>query len=308
MYIDGKKALIMIKDESLRHRLLNYLPRRYNLLTDSAVDILDVLQQVSSDEKYELVILDEAIVGLAATSHTLNNIKDLDHETNVLFLSSLKEFDDPHWLEQLDWLPLCTEEDYRVDRTMLYMRSRLAMHAPVMGANTMAEAYPIVCDQMTDTFKVDGAFIANLRLGVDPVNRGIIVGTDPPDSIEREEFKIEPSGLLRDLITYYKPVHCPDIHEMPAFASELEEKLQISCRSVLLVPMQLSGRCVGFIGMYMKKLPRLFSLPEIDLVQRLADTTAAVLITIFFRDYINVMIDKDDDSAFDDRGIRPIDE
>jgi hypothetical protein len=65
--------------------------------------------------------------------------------------------------------------------------------------------------------------------------------------------------------------------------------------------MQLAGKCVGFIGMYMRELPRLFSLPEIDLIQRLADTTAAVLITIFFRDYINVKIDKDDDNAFGDQ-------
>lgn len=298
MYIDGKKALIMIKDESLKHRLLDYLPRRYNLPTESADDILDVLHRVSGDEKYELVILDEEVAGLATTSHTMNNIKDRNHETNVLYLSSLKELNDPYWLEQLDWLPLCTEEDYRIDRTMLYLHSRLAMHAPVMTANTMAEAYPIVCDQLTGTFQADGAFIANLRLGVDPVNKGIVVGTNPPDPGEREEFKIEPSGLLRDLVTYYRPVHFPDIDEYPAFARELEEKLRVRCRSLLLVPTQLAGKCVGFIGMYMKELPRLFSLPEIDLIQRLADTTAAVLITIFFRDYINVKINKKDEEDF----------
>jgi uncharacterized protein (DUF39 family) len=45
--------------------------------------ILEVLQQISGDSTYELVILDEAVAGLATASQTLINIKDLNEA--VLF-------------------------------------------------------------------------------------------------------------------------------------------------------------------------------------------------------------------------------
>lgn len=295
VYLDGKKALMMIKDAAAEKKIQDYLLQRYNLITESVDDILSVLHRVSGEAGYDLVILDEEISGLAPTSHALNNIKDGNFETNVLYLSTLHELFGPHWVKQLDLLPLCGDEEFRLDESTRYVHNRLAMHSPVMKATSMGEAYPIVCRQLMESFNPDGALIANLRLGVEPVTKGIVVDIVPPDEGTREEFVIEPTGYLRELITYFRPIHIPDLEKEPAFARELEEKFSIRCQSILLLPMQLAGKCVGFTGMYMWEQPRLFNIPEIDLSQRLADTAAAVLISLFFRDHINIKIPRDDE-------------
>ncbi|MCP5103290.1 MAG: hypothetical protein GY950_07925, partial [bacterium] len=282
----------MIKDQDVKNKIAEYLPLRYNLLTESAEDILEVLNRISEHPDYELVILDETIAGLATTSHTLNNIKDREFDTNVLYLSNLRELTPPYWEDQLELLPLCSDENFRLSRTTEHMKNRLAMHSPVMKATTMEEAYPIVCNQLVESFQVDGALTANLRLRTDPVINGIISGTNPADNIRREEFYIAPTGHLRELITYYHPIHIPDLNEEPEFVRDLEEKFQLRCRSILLLPMQLAGKSVGFIGMYMREKPRVFNLAEIDLSQRMADTATAILISIFFKKHINIKIDR----------------
>lgn len=292
MYIDGKKALLMIKDPDIKNIIGNYLFFRYNLLTESVDGILEVLQQISGESTYELVILDEAVAGLATASQALVNIKDRNLETNVLFLSTLLEITAPYFVGQLDLLPNYADSFYRMDQTNTQLQLRLDMHAPVMMAATMEEVYPIVCRRLAEAFNADGALCANLRLGVEPVTRGIMVGNFPWDGRERYEFHIPSSGYFRELITYYRPVHIPDLDEVPEFRRELEEKFSLDCRSILILPMQIAGKCVGFIGMYMSEIPRVFNLAEIELSQRLADTAAAVLISIFFKKYVGVKIDR----------------
>ncbi|MCX6581659.1 MAG: GAF domain-containing protein [Candidatus Aminicenantes bacterium] len=292
MYIDGKKALLMIKDPDIKNKIGNYLFFRYNLLTESVDGILEVLQQISGDSSYELVILDETVAGLATASQTLINIKDRDFETNVLYLSTLLEITDPYFLGQLDLLPHFSDTFYRLDQTNTQLQLRLDMHSPVMRASTMEEVYPVVCRRLAEAFNADGALCANLRLGVEPVTSGIMVGNFPWEDRERYEFHIPSSGYFRELITYYRPVHIPDLDEYPEFRRELEEKFSFPCRSILLLPMQLAGKCVGFIGMYMRESSRVFNLVEIELSQRLADTAAAVLVSIFFKKHVGVPIDR----------------
>lgn len=292
MYIDGKKALLMIKDPDIKNKIGNYLFFRYNLLTESVDGILEVLQQISGDSSYELVILDEAVAGLATASQTLINIKDRDFETNVLYLSTLLEITDPYFGSQLDQLPHCSDTFYRLDQTNAQLQIRLDMHSPVMKASTMEEVYPIVCRRLAEAFNADGALCANLRLGDEPVTRGIMVGNFPLEDQERYEFRIPSSGCFRELITYYRPVHIPDLDEIPGFRRELEERFALRCRSILILPMQIAGKCVGFIGMYMREIPRVFNLVEIELSQRLADTAAAVLVSIFFKKHVRVTIDR----------------
>ena len=291
MYIDGKKALLMIKDPDVKERMKNYLFHRYNLLTESSDDILEVLSRIGSTDSYELVILDESVAGLPPAGHTVINIKDKTFDTNVLFLSTLHELADPYFSSQLDRLPLFMDLTYRLDRANVLMRNKLAMHTPVMKAESMEEVYPIVCKLLVETFEADGSLLVNLRLGEEPVTRAIVAGTHPPDNREKQEFHIKATGQLRDLITYFRPVHVPDLDEVPDFRRELEEKLCIRCRSVLLLPTQLAGKCVGFIGMYMRETPRVFNLTDIDLSQRLADMTAAVLIGIFFKKHLKLKLE-----------------
>lgn len=292
MYTDGKKALLMINDPDIKNKIGNYLFFRYNLLTESVDGIIEVLEQISGDSNYELVILDEVVAGLPTASHTLINIKNKDFETNVLYLSTLIEITEPYFGSQLDSLPQYSDTFYRMDQTDMQLQLRLDMHSPVMKAATMEEVYPIVCQQLAEAFNADGALCINLRLDVEPVARGIIVGAFPPDNGGRYEFQIPPTGYLRDMVTYYKPVHIPDLDEALGFRLELEETFLLECRSLLLLPMQLAGKCVGFIGMYMLDSPRVFNLVEIELSQRLADTAAAVLVSIFFKKHVGIHIDR----------------
>ena len=292
MYTDGKKALLMINDPDIKNKIGNYLFFRYNLLTESVDGILEVLRQISGDSSYELVILDEAVAGLPTASHTLINIKDRDFETNVLYLSTLLEVSDPYFSSQLELLPHCSDTFYRMDQTKMQLQLRLNLHSPVMKAATMEEVYPMVCRQLVEAFDVDGALCVNLRLGGEPVTKGIMVGTYPPENLGKKEFHISHAGYLREMITYYRPVHIPDLDEYPDFRLELEEKFSLQCRSILLLPMQLAGKCVGFIGMYMLEKPRVYNLVEIELSQRLADTAAAVLVSIFFNKHVGVTIDR----------------
>jgi hypothetical protein len=288
MYTDGKKALLMIKDPDIKNKIGNYLFFRYNLLTESVDGILEVLQQVCGESTYEMVILDEAVAGLATASQALVNIKDRNLDTNVLYLSTILEVTDTYFGSQLELLPNYADSFYRMDQTNTQLQLRLDMQAPVMMAATMEEVYPIVCQSLAETFDADGAFCANLRLGFEPVTRGIMVGNYPWENRERYEFHIPSSGYFRELITYYRPVHIPDLDEFPEFRWELEEKFSLSCRSILLLPMQIAGKSVGFIGMYMNETPRVFNLAEIELSQRLADTAAAVLVSIFFKKHVGV--------------------
>lgn len=292
MYTDDKKALLMINDPDIKNKIGNYLFFRYNLLTESVDGILEVLRQISGDSSYELVILDEAVAGLSTASHTLINIKDRDFETNVLYLSTLLEISDPYFGSQLELLPQYSDTFYRMDQTKMQLQRRLDLHSPVMKAATMEEVYPMVCRQLVEAFNVDGALCVNLRLGREPVTRGIMAGTFPFGNLGKNEFHISHTGYLREMITYYRPVHIPDLNEYPDFRLELEEKFSLQCRSLLLLPMQLAGKCVGFIGMYMLERPRVYNLVEIELSQRLADTAAAVLVSIFFNKHVGVTIDR----------------
>jgi GAF domain-containing protein len=156
----------------------------------------------------------------------------------------------------------------------------------------MEEVYPIVCQQLSEAFNVDGAVFINFRLDSDPVNRAILVSAFPGENRSRYEFHIPAIGYLRDMITYYKPVHIPDLDKAYDFRLEFEKIFPFPCRSVLLLPMQLAGKSVGFIGMYMQDTPRVFNLVEIELSQRLADTAAAVLISIFFKKHVGIHIDR----------------
>jgi hypothetical protein len=56
--------------------------------------------------------------------------------------------------------------------------------------------------------------------------------------------------------------------------------------------MQFDGNCIGLLGLFTRSLSRLYRLPDIDLLQRLADISAVAIITHFYRENSDLDMDR----------------
>ncbi len=284
MYTEEQKGLLLIRDAGRKEEIKEYLYQRYNLHTDEAKDILEFLGRVGdSDSSYELAILDEGVGGLPVTSHTLKTIKGDDLRTNVLYLSTLHELVSSHMTDDSELPDYIMDEDYRYEQASYQLDIRLSLHRPLMEAHSYDEIHRIVCERLLDVFEGDYAVSGVLRLNENPVRRGTLSLFSPGGQLNYSEFHLKGTGHLQEMVDYFKPIHIPDLSVEEDFRRELEEKLGKTCRSVLLIPYQLDGKTLGFIGALMENEERLFCLSEIDLCQRLADITAVVLVSIFAR-------------------------
>jgi hypothetical protein len=296
MYKDGQKALLMANDTDLRNAMETYLHKRYNLETDSVDGLIEVIHRIGDDCPYELVILDEAVEGLAAASHALKKIKDECVETNVLFLSDLLEMREPYNLEKFQLPPEFEDDDFRERQSDAYIDKRISAQQPVMKSTSLEEVYHKVCRRLVEEFRGDCSICTILRLDEKPVIRGTVVEEFPGMEMPYE-FQLKGTGHLQQLVDYFKPIHIPDLNKEKAFRKELEEKFSGPFGSALLLPMQMLGRCIGFVGVFTREKNRLYNLVDLDICQRLADTATVLIIAIFSIKHENIKIKHPEEQA-----------
>ncbi|MCU0285263.1 MAG: GAF domain-containing protein [Acidobacteria bacterium] len=127
-----------------------------------------------------------------------------------------------------------------------------------------------------------------MRLDQKPPQAGVAASDSPEVLVVPYEYPLKGNGYIEDMLTYYKPVHIPDLNEDLVFRNELEEKFSRRYRSALLLPMQFDGNCIGLLGLFTRSLNRLYRLPDLDLLQRLADMSAVAIITHFYKEFSDV--------------------
>ncbi|MCP4217143.1 MAG: GAF domain-containing protein [bacterium] len=318
MFNNNETALLMM-DHPHRDKIEEYLEKRYNLNTEAVPGLIEVYDRIGdSESEYELVILDEKTVDLPTTSHALKTIKDQCTDTDVLYLSNLTELQDAMEGKDTDISEDFSDPDFRDHLADVRLDCRLAMQFPIMEAATLEDVYRIVCDGLLTSFQPDHVLCAVLRLDEKPLVHGVAVNIldldktaptdDVPEDEEEEEdivpdpslmedvphyrgkrnprsyeFEIKDSVHMTNMIQYFKPIHIPHLETEPEFRDELEEKFKQRYRSALMLPMQINGNTIGFLGMFAREKPRVFNLVEIDLTQRLADMAAVAIFTIFLR-------------------------
>jgi transcriptional regulator with GAF, ATPase, and Fis domain len=141
-------------------------------------------------------------------------------------------------------------------------------------------------------YAVDWVMCAVLRLDEKPVKRGVVASEYPLVFTEPREFFLEGNGFLEEMLAHFRPIHIPDLRENEVFGKELEKKFNRPYRSVLLLPMQFSGNCIGFIGLFTLNYSRLYNLVDLDLLQRFADMSTVSIIAHFYQEHGNLDIDK----------------
>ncbi|MDQ1353057.1 MAG: hypothetical protein QG657_3363 [Acidobacteriota bacterium] len=296
MYKNDQKALLLTRDQDLAKKMENYLYQRYNLKTDSVNDILEVSNRLGADNSlessYVLVILDENVAGLQTTSQTMKTLKAKYTDLNVLFLSTLLETTPPFCDSEMEILPEYSSENYRDEQIGAHLDNILELLVPVTKVSSLAEVYEIIPYVMAKTYRTDWAFCSVLRLDQQPVETGAISADYPNVLPLPYEYPLKGAGYLDQMLTYYKPIHIPDLYEDEPFRRELEEKFSRRYRSALLLPMQFDGNCIGLLGLFTRSLSRLYKLTDIDLLQRLADISAVAIITHFFRENSDLDMDR----------------
>ncbi len=295
MYKNEQKALLMTRDQDLARKMEFYLYQRYNLHTDSVEDILEVSNRLGDDNSlessYVLVILDENAAGLQTTSHALKTLKASYLELNILYLSTLLEITPPFCDSEMEILPEYASENYRTEQIDMHMDKILELLVPITKATSLAEVYDIIPHVMVETYHADWALCSVLRLDQKPVQSGISTSDFPGVLAIPYEYPLKGNGYLEQMLTYFKPIHIPDLNEDKTFRRELEEKFSRRYRSALLFPMQFDGNCIGLLGLFTRSLSRLYKLTDLDLLQRLADISAVAIITHFYKE--NSAIDMD---------------
>lgn len=279
MYKDGQKALLMMKDSDLRNLVERYLYNRYNLQTDFVDGIIEVLQQVDVDFPYWLVILDESVEGLAATSHALKKIKEECVQTNVLFLSNFLEIFEPYNQMDMPLAPEYTDRYFRMEQSEIFAKKRNSLQYEVKDNYSLNDLCNKMCKKIVREFQVDSAFVAILKFQEKPPTGGRVLMGYPQPGISND-FELKGTGHLQQLVNYFKPIHIPDLSKEKAFQMELEEKFSGPYGSALLLPMQRIGINIGFIGLFTREKERLYSLMDLDLCQRLADSTTVLISVI----------------------------
>lgn len=296
MYKDEQKALFMTKDQQLKEKMGHYLYHRYNLRTEFAEELIEVLNWHAADDSpehdWDLVILDETAAGLQTTAQALKTLKAKYNDINVLYLSTILEITGPYAQKEMKLLPEYSDEEYRQVQMDMQVDKILALMMPLTTAASLADVYDTIPKLMVKTYKADWAMCSVLRLDEKPVQRGVAAGDYPEILDIPHEFPLKGTGYLEELIFNFKPVHIPDLDKDEAFRRELEEKFSRRYRSALLLPMQFDGHYIGFIGLFTRKQPRLYTLPDLDTLQRLADISTAVIITHFYKEQGALDMDK----------------
>jgi hypothetical protein len=163
-----------------------------------------------------------------------------------------------------------------------------------MKSISLEEVYQKVCKILVEEFQADVAICTILRLDEKPVARGSVV-EDFPHAEAPYEFQLNGTGHLRQLVDYFKPIHIPDLNKEKAFRKELEEKFSDTFASAFLLPMQMLGKCIGFIGLFTREKKRLYNLTDLDICQRIADTATILIITIFSIKHENIKVKRQDE-------------
>ena len=298
MYKHDQKALLMTKDRKLGEKMESYLFHRYNLRTELAEDIIEVFNRLGADDSpdstWNLVIFDETVAGLQPTSHALKTLKSRYSHLNILYLSTVLEVAEPYCRTQMEELPLpeYADENYRIEQINMQLDKVIGVLTPVTKAESLAELYQTIPRIMVKKYNADWALCSVLRLDETPVQGGVVT-SDFPGVLEiPTEFPLKGTGYLDEMVTYFKPVHVPDLDKNKAFRRELEKKFSRRFRSAVLIPMQYDGNGIGFIGMFTRRESRLYRLPDLDLLQRLADMSTVAVITHFYREHGNLDIDR----------------
>jgi hypothetical protein len=308
MYYYGNKALVMTDDPGFRLDIEDFLETQYNLEVDMVENSLEVLGRFADiDHKYQLIILDEKVDGLSTASHVFRTIKENDDQICVLYRSAIKEIAGPFkergpaiggkrrsvfddgigdaslFLDNLDSrLDLASR---RVDRinSLIY---------PVIRATDMEGIYESACAGLNKMFDVDYSLIAIMRLELKPVKLGNMVWDCPRYKETPMEFDIQGSDKLEKLVNYFNPLHIPDMENEPSFGEDLERVFGLKARSAYMVPMVFDGSCLGFIGMFTRKEPRIYSLVEQDIIHKLSDFTTISVVGVYAQTHLNIKIPK----------------
>lgn len=285
MYDDGKKALLMTKDLNLAEQMKAYLAHRYNLILETSSDPLDVLQRIGSDDdSYEVAILDEHATGLTTASQLFKTIKDQDISPTVMYLATLREIVDPAYRQELKILPHYSDEIYRLEQNSMRVGKMLSLFKPLFESKTIKDVCQNSCQSLVETLKADCALCVLPKFDVEPPVRGTVAANYPDLLTEPYEIQLKGDRHFIELADYFKPVHIPDLNIDKAFCRELLERFSAPYRSVLMVPMMIAGKFLGYFGVFSQKSARLFRLVDIDQALRLADFSAAVAVNIFMTD------------------------
>jgi hypothetical protein len=292
MYKNEQKALLLTKNQDLAQKMELYLLKRYNLRTDSVSDLLEVSNRLGDDNpvesSYELLILDENAFGIQTASHALKTLKARYTELNVLYLSTILEITPPYCESEMEILPEYDLENFRREQIDTQLDKILELLIPITKANSLAEIYDLIPRLLVRLYQVDWALCSVLRLDQKPPQAGVAASDSPEVLVVPYEYPLKGNGYIEDMLTYYKPVHIPDLNEDLVFRNELEEKFSRRYRSALLLPMQFDGNCIGLLGLFTRSLNRLYRLPDLDLLQRLADMSAVAIITHFYKEFSDV--------------------
>jgi hypothetical protein len=296
MYKDEQKALFMTKDQQLKEKMETYLYHRYNLRTEFVDELMEVLNWHAADDspesEWNLVILDESAAGLQTTAQVLKTLKARYNDINVLYLSTILEITGPYAREEMKLLPEYSNEEYRQTQMDMQVDKILELMIPLTKASSLADVYDTIPKTMAKTYKADWALCSVLRLDEKPVQRGAATGDYPGILDIPYEYPLKGTGYLEEMLFNFKPVHIPDLDKDKAFRDELEEKFSRRYRSALLLPMQYEGQYIGFNGLFTRQQPRLYTLPDLDILQRLADISTAVIITHFYKEQGALDMDK----------------
>jgi hypothetical protein len=272
----------------------HYLFNRYNLTVDTASDCLDVLEKFcGSVERYEMVILDEEVNGLAAASHVFKLIKEQKEQTSVMFRSTIKEVTGRYKNEAFSLSPEYADKNFRLKQSNRRLDDVNNMVYPVIQSSSMEDIYQNVCDGLIKHFEVDYAVMAINRTDQKPVRDATMVWNSPGliDDIPMK-FDIHHSTHLDTMVRYYRPIHFPHLDENidKTFIRDLDERFSLSFGSALLAPMVFDGTSIGFIGMFTGRAGRLYDLVDLDNILRLVDFTAVAVIAMFAQTHLNMKI------------------
>lgn len=296
----------MTSDSGLTKKMEEYLFQRYNLRLESSADVLDVLGRVVNyDNSYELAILDETLTGLPTTFHVLKTIKDQNVVPNVLYLSSLHEITDSELKNKIDMSALNFNHMLGGDPSETESKRLFSIFSLIMKSPTIRDICQQTCQSLVESINVDHAVCVLPRFEDSPIVRGIVASTYPDLLDEPYEISLRGSRYFDELIDYFKPIHIPDLYEDKEFCQELMDKFSAIFRSALIVPMTISGKCLGYFGVFTQNSIRVFNLTDIDHCTRLADFAAATSLNLFLSSLHNqisppVGFDAADDEDIDE--------
>ncbi len=296
MYNDEQKAILLTKDTALKEALEPYLLQRYNLRMEYTEDILEIFTKLGADDTPELywnlVIIDETVAGLQTTAQSLKTLKAKFNDINVLYLSSILEITEPYREKEMKIPGEYADEEYRLDQMDEQMDNVLNLMVPITKCKNLAEVYDAIPKNMVANYGVDWALCSVLRLDEKPLKRGVAT-SDHPEILEEIPylFPIKGTGYLEEMLYNFKPIHIPDLDRDIPFRDELETKFFRRYRSSLLLPMQYDGHYIGFLGFFTRTGTRLYSLAELDILQRFADMCTAAIIAHFYKEHGDVDLD-----------------